>query len=398
MMFFKKRVYLDNAATTKIDKEVLKKMSLYDRDFLGNASSIYTEGVEAKKELNSCRTQIARKIQGRYEEVFFTSGGTESNNLALIGVFQRYKRENKGSIPKIIISSIEHASVYDTAKYLEKLGAEIVIVDVNSDGFVRPLDIIEKIDERTILVSLMYANNEIGTIQKVGQVGRYIRDWREKNKSVYPYFHSDACQAVNYLNLDVPRLRVDLLSVNSSKIYGPKGVAFIYIRKDVKIDPIIIGGGQEGGIRSGTENIASIIGLTESFLLAAQLREKESERLSVLQKYFFEKIKKDFPTFSINGSETDRLPNNINIHIPDFSAEEMVVRLDSFGISVSAKSACSSVDTEGSYVIMAIGKGEKESKESLRITLGRDTTKKDLDFLLEKINYILKKYQKNVHS
>ena len=204
MMFFKKRVYLDNAATTK---EVLKKMSLYDRDFLGNASSIYTEGVEAKKELNSCRTQIARKIQGRYEEVFFTSGGTESNNLALIGVFQRYKRENKGSIPKIIISSIEHASVYDTAKYLEKLGAEIVIVDVNSDGFVRPLDIIEKIDERTILVSLMYANNEIGTIQKVGQVGRYIRDWREKNKSVYPYFRSDACQAVNYLNLDVPRLR-----------------------------------------------------------------------------------------------------------------------------------------------------------------------------------------------
>ena len=144
-------------------------------------------------------------------------------------------------------------------------------------------------------------------------------------------------------------------------------------------DYVIIGGGQEGGIRSGTENIASIIGLTESFLLAAQLREKESERLSVLQKYFFEKIKKDFPTFSINGSETDRLPNNINIHIPDFSAEEMVVRLDSF-------------------VIMAIGKGEKESKESLRITMGRDTTKKDLDFLLEKINYILKKYQKNVHS
>jgi cysteine desulfurase len=393
MMFFKKRVYLDNAATTQIDKSVLNKIFDYDKNFSGNASSIYQEGVEAKKELSLCREKIARKIQGRHEEIFFTSGGTESNNLALIGVFQRYKRENKDGIPKIIISSIEHASVYDTAKYLEKLGAQIEIVDVDSDGFVRPLDIIEKIDENTILVSLMYANNEIGSIQKVGAVGRYVREWREKNKSVYPYFHSDACQAGNYLPVDVPRLRVDLLTVNSSKIYGPKGVAFLYIRKGVKIDPILIGGGQEGEMRSGTENIGSIIGLTESFLQAQSLREKESERLLLLQKYFFTKIKKDFPTFSINGSEIERLPNNINIHIPGFSAEEMVVRLDSFGISVSAKSACSSVDTEGSYVIMAIGKGEKESKESLRITMGRDTTKKDLDFLLQKIDYILQKYQ-----
>jgi cysteine desulfurase len=390
-------LYLDNAATTPLDRDVFRVMSEYDISFFANPSSLHTAGVQVKALLEDKRREVAKRMQVRPQEIFFTSGGTESNNLALRGVVQTFKKENPGVRPHIIISAIEHASVLDVAHSLEAEGALLDIIPVNSLGLIRPLDIIEKIKPNTVIVSVLYANNEIGVIEPIGSIGRLIREYRTKHNSLFPYFHTDACQATNYLPIDAPRLRADLITLNASKIYGPKGVGILFVRSGVSVEPLMRGGGQERGLRSGTESVSLALGFAHALDKAITLQEEETIRLKEIQNYALTLFDSRFDLFEIHGSRTERLPNNISIHTKGFSGEEMVIRLDSYGIAVSSRSACSSVDTEGSYVILAIGGDEKKAKETIRVTMGRDTKKEDIDFLFEKMVYIMEKY-KNINK
>jgi len=391
-----KRIYLDHASTTPISPSVLSKMHSYERENFGNSSALYKEGVVAKKCLEEERTKLARAMQVRPEEIYFTSGGTESDNLAILGAVQKWQENNPGKNGNVIISSIEHAAVLDTVYELQKKEIEVRTIPISSLGVVRTSDVESLITDETILVSVMYANNEIGTIQPVGAIGRVVRSWRDKNNSEYPLLHTDACQAGNYLPVDAPRLKADMISINASKIYGPKGVGALFVRNGIKISPQMIGGGQEKGLRSGTEPVTLVIGMSESFIEAQKMREKESERLFKIQKYAFGEIEKKYKYIKINGDRENRLPNNIHLTVPGITGEELVIRLDNEGFAVSAKSACSSIETDGSYVIIAIGGIEIESKQTLRITMGRDTEKKDIDRLLTKIDYIVKKYKNDI--
>ena len=395
----KKEIYLDYASTTPIDKSILKKMYNYDRENFANASSIYTIGNKAKNTLEEKRRKLALTLQARKEEIYFVSGGTEANNIVIKGVVKKFIKQNKDTKPHIIVSSIEHASIIDAAKELEDDGVEVTYIKPKKNGVVRALDFIEAIKENTILLSLMYVNNEVGTIQPVSNLGKLLKEYRKKNSSSYPYLHTDACQAGNYLLVTVPKLKSDLITINASKVYGPKNIAALYIKNNVSIEPIIYGGGQEKGLRSGTENIALIVGLVESFA-EAQLKHKvENERMLILQKYLSEEIKKRISGVIIWGDERDRISNNINIGINGISSEELVIRLSSKNIFVSSKSACSSVETDGSYVILELGGTEKQARETIRITMGRSTEKKDIDTFLFEFIEILKKYRKNdLHS
>ena len=387
-----KTIYLDYASTTPIDSGVLEKMYEYDKVYFANPSALYAGGAMSKKRLEEERARAARALQVRAPELFFTSGGTESDNLALRGTVTAFKKKYPERTPHIVVSAIEHAAILDTANDLKNSGVLVSTVPVSKDGLVRPLDVIELITPDTVIVSVMSVNNEIGTVQPVGNIGKLIREYREKNNTDYPLLHTDACQAGNYELVTAPRYKCDLLTINASKVYGPKGAGLLYVKSGVDIDPILFGGGQEKRLRSGTESVSLVIGLVESFIMAQNMREVETERLSVIQKETIKKIKERFPKFIINGSLSDRVPNNINITVGGLSAEELVIRLDAVGVSVSSKSACSSMDTDGSYVIMAIGGSEQAARETLRITMGRDTEQTDLDYLLDEIESILQKY------
>lgn len=388
-----KQVYLDHASATPIDQSVLQKMYDYDRSFFANPSGLYNSSAQAKKKLDFERARLAQMLQSKPSEIYFTSGGTESDVLALRGVVAHYKKNNPGKIPHIIVSQIEHAAVLDTAKSLESEDVKVTYISPKKNGVVRALDIMDVITADTILVSLMYINNEIGTIQPVGTLGKLIREYRAKNKSVYPLLHSDACQAVNYELITAPRLRADLISFNASKIYGPKGIGVLYVQKGTPIEPVITGGGQERGLRSGTESVSLVIGLVESFVMAQEKRVSEVTRLKEIQKEFFKKVQKNFPDIVVQGDQSLRSPNNISITVPNIESEELVIRLASKGIEVSSKSACSSVQTDGSYVIMAIGGTEKEARQTLRITTGRQTRHEDLEYFLQTLEQLLKDYR-----
>jgi cysteine desulfurase len=354
---------------------------------------VYTSGKKAKDVLEEQRLQIARTLQCRHSEIFFTSGGTESDNLALIGSIEAWKEKNPNKVPEILISAIEHPAVLDTAEYLKQKGAIVHKIYPNSEGLIRALDFKELITENTVLVSLMLVNNEIGTIQPVGALGRLVQEYREVHNSQYPLLHTDACQAGNYIRVLVPSLRADLVTINASKVYGPKAIGVLFVKHGTPIYPIIMGGGQERGLRSGTENIALAIGMAESFMLAQEVYEEESKRLKDLQKYFFDEIKNNFTGIKINGSKDNRIPNNINLTVEGITGEELVIRLSAYGIYISSKSTCSSIDSDGSYVILALGGSEQEARQTIRVTMGRKTEKSDLEYLLEKLEYIIKNYK-----
>jgi cysteine desulfurase len=269
----------------------------------------------------------------------------------------------------------------------------VTYISPKKNGVIRALDVIEAVKSETILVSLMTVNNEIGTVQPVGAVGKLIREYRAEHSSVYPLLHTDACQAANYELITVPRLKADLITINASKIYGPKGVGALYITKGTPIDPLITGGGQERGLRSGTESVSLIIGLVESFILAQQKRETEALRLKELQEFLFKQIEKNFPDIVVQGDRILRIPNNISLTVPGISAEELVIRLAAKGIEVSSKSACSASQADGSYVIMAIGGTEEAARQTLRITTGRTTTKEDIEYFLQTLEQLLKDYR-----
>ncbi len=369
-----KQIYLDHASTTPLDKKVAKAMAVCQEKIYGNATSLHKLGREAKTELNKARKTIAQILNCRQEEIIFTGSGTESDNLAVLGVM----RAGKSLGNHIIVSSIEHHAVLYTAEQLEVEGSKVLRLKVDKDGIVDLVELEKNITADTVLVSIMYANNEIGSIQPIKEIAKII-----KQKNPKTLFHTDACQAAGYLDLNVQNLGVDLLTINGSKIYGPKGTGVLYVKAGVKIDPIIFGGGQEQGKRSGTENIVGIVGLAEALKIANAKRKIESIRETKLRDYFIKQVLAKIPKVVLNGSQEKRLPNNINISILDIEGEAMLLWLDKYGIYCSTGSACDSQSLEPSHVILALGRPYEYANGALRFTLGRGTTKKDLDYVLK---------------
>jgi cysteine desulfurase len=357
-------------------------------------------------------------------EIYFMSSGTESCNLAVLGVYEEFRRQtirqsDNQTVPHIISSSIEHPAVLEPIKKLEReKKVRVTYLPVYEDGVVKVKDLRESLCEETILVSVMYANNEIGTIQPVKEIGRAIDEWKRENGKTftsYPYFHTDACQAANYCNLDVLRLKCHLMTVNSSKVHGPKGSALLYKREGIMIAPVTYGGGQERELRSGTEAVPLHYAFGVALQEAVEMRDAESARLRALRDETVANLKKEIPSIIFYGAfdkvrqsdsqtvghqmstneEMRRLPNNINCRVPGISSEEMILRLDAKGFAVSHKSACASMETEGSYVVMALGATEQEAQENIRVSMGRTTTKADLLKLVDVIKEIVEKYRKS---
>jgi cysteine desulfurase len=383
-----KRIYLDNAGATPVSSGVQKVLA-ETFSFFGNPSAIHQEGDLASQYLQKARNTIATVLNAHSYEIIFTGNGTESCNLAILGMMKSRMEVER---PHIITTAIEHPSVLEPIKQLEKWGkVRVTYLPVYENGIVKLKDLREALTEDTVLVSVMYANNEIGTIQPVKEIGRLLDEWKRgtnRTFTSYPYFHIDACQAGNYLNLDVVRLKCHLMTINSSKVYGPKGIAALYKREGIKVEPLIYGGGQERELRSGTESVPLASAFAEALKESASIRDKENERLTILRDYFFDAIEKEIPDVTIYGDRKERLPNNINIRIPGIPSDEMILRLDAKGFAVSHKSACASQETDGSYVVQSLGASEAESLENVRITLGRDTKEKDLKGLIQAIKDI----------
>jgi cysteine desulfurase len=381
-----KRIYLDNASTTPIDPKVLGVMLPCLTDKYGNPSSIHYEGRVAKKVIEESRERIAKIVGIKKEGIIFTSGGTESDNLAVLGIARANKEKGK----HIIVSAIEHKAVLDSCKKLEKEGFEITYLNVEKNGIISLKHLKKSLRKDTILVSIMYANNEIGTIQPIKEIAEIIKE----SKICNPIFHSDACQAVGALPININDLNVDALTISSSKIYGPKGIGCLCLKDNCKIEPIIFGGGQERGIRSGTENTAYIVGFSEALVISEKKRLSESKRLTKLRDYFIENLIKKIPKIIINGDRIKRLPNNINLSLHGVEGESLVLMLDEYGISCSTGSACSSSDLKPSHVILALGGDVELSHSSVRFTLGRYSKEKDIDYVIFILSKIVGKLEK----
>ncbi len=373
-------IYLDHASTTPVDKRVVKAMQPYFDKIYANPSSIHDPGQKARAAVERARATIAKLLHVTPKEIIFTSGGTESNNLALQG-FALAK--GKGHI---ITSQIEHPSVLETCKHLEKNGFAVTYLPPDKWGLISAQKVEKAIRKDTILISVMYANNEIGTIQPIAEIGR-IASTRN-----IP-FHTDACQAGS-LNLNVNSLNVDLMTLNGSKIYGPKGVGILYRRKNVPLLPLHYGGGQEFGLRSGTENVSGIVGL----VMALQLIQhgQENRKLTSLRDYFIRKAMKTIPDVTLNGHARQRLPNNLNLSFAGVEAEAVLRYLNQKKIYVSTGSACSAQEITVSHVLNAIG--AKEARGSIRFTLGRGTTKKELDLVIKVLREIIADLRKAYHA
>ena len=389
-----KNIYLDYASTTPMDPRVIKTIASCSGRIYGNAGSLHQSGREAKSALFQARKGIAEILNCHPSEIIFTGSGTESDNLAILGT----ARANKNFGSHIITSNIEHHAVLYPCEQLEKEGFKVTFSKVDRDGLLI-LDSFKKaITDETILVSVMYANNEIGTMQPIKEIGAIVKevksDREKRGVNVPIIFHTDACQAAGYLDLDVRKLGVDLLTINGSKIYGSKGTGILYIKTGTKIDPIIFGGGQEGGKRSGTENIPGIVGLAEALKIAQKKRAQESKREIKLRDYFIKGILKNIPKVVLNGHPQKRLPNNINISVLDIEGEAMLLWLDNYGVFVSTGSACDSQSLEPSHVILALDRPYEYANGNLRFTLGRQTTKKDIDYVLKILPKIVEDLRK----
>ncbi|AYO30494.1 cysteine desulfurase NifS [Biomaibacter acetigenes] len=377
-----KRIYMDHAGTTPMRKEVLEAMLPYLTDRFGNASSIYSYGREAKTALEDSREKVAGLIGADAREVFFTAGGSESDNWALRGIAAA--NGDKGN--HIITSSIEHHAVLHTCQDLEKQGYKVTYLPVDKFGLVDPEHVNNAITDETILVSIMHANNEIGTIEPIAEISKVIK---QKRKNIY--FHTDAVQTVGKIPVNVNDLGVDLLSISSHKIYGPKGVGALYIRKGTKIKPFITGGAQESQRRAGTENVPGIVGFGKAAELIGKELEKEHERLSKLRDKLIHGIMEKIPHVRLNGHPTRRLPHNVNVCFEFIEGESLLLNLDMKGICASSGSACTSGSLEPSHVLLAIGLPHKIAHGSLRLTLGRDNTEEDVNYILEILPDIVSK-------
>lgn len=381
-------VYLDHAATTRPDEAVLKAMKPFFTEQFGNPSALYQLGRKANSAVNDARRAIARILGALPDNIIFTGSGTESDNLAIFGVARAHSAVGR----HIISTTVEHHAVLHALETLKKEGFEITFVEVDERGIVSADAVIKAIRPDTILISIMYANNEVGTIEPIAEIGRKLLQYRKARNTVYPFFHSDACQAAGYLDLNVERLHLDLMTVNGGKIYGPKGTGFLYLRRGVKIAPLIVGGAQERRLRAGTENVPGIVGLAKALALSQSDSERETKRLRALAGYFWEKLKAQIPQLKLNGPAigTDRLPNNLNITFMDVEGEAMLLYLDEYGIMCSTGSACTSESLEPSHVLTAMGLPYEYAHGSLRFTLGRENTRADADYAVKYLPAITK--------
>ncbi|MCK5434802.1 MAG: cysteine desulfurase NifS, partial [Dehalococcoidales bacterium] len=372
--------YLDYAATTPVDSEVVKAMLPYFTDVFGNPSGIYSCGQEAKGTIEEARTKVADLIGARDEEIVFMSGGTEADNFALKGV--AYANENKGN--HIITTPIEHHAVMETCEFLERRGFEVTYLPVDKYGLVAPGDVKRAITSKTILISVIHANNEIGTIEPITEISKVARE-------AGVYFHTDAVQTVGRIPVDVNELGVDLLSMSAHKLYGPKGVGALYIRRGTRLLPFMHGGGQERGRRASTENVPGIIGFGRAVELARQEMSKEVERQTNLRDKLIKGLLERIDHVHLNGHPQKRLPNNVNIRVDFVEGESMLLNLDLEGICASTGSACSSSSLEPSHVLLAMGILPEQAHGSLRFTLGKWTTEDDIEQVLDVLPVIVAK-------
>jgi len=377
------KIYLDYAATTPVDPRVVKAMLPYFTGKFGNTMSLHSFGQEAKQALEESREQVSNLMGAKPNEIIFTSSATESNNLVLKGI--AFANRNKGN--HIIISPIEHPCIMESAKWLEKQGFEITRLNVDKYGQVNPNDVKEAIKKETLLVSIIHATNEIGTIQPIEKIGKIC-----KEKGVY--FHTDAVQSFGKIPIDVNKMNIDLLSASSHKMYGPKGVACLYVRKGVKIEPILHGGGQESGFRSSTVNVPGIVGFAKACEIAKKEMGKESRCLTRLRNKLIKGVLKNIKGAHLNGHPTKRLPNNVNFWFEFVEGESMVIQLDLLGIAASTGSACSSAKLEPSHVLLAIGLRPEQAHGSLRLTLGRWTKEREINYVLKVLPEIIKKLRR----
>lgn len=450
------KIYFDYAATTPLDPEVEKVMLPYFKEKFGNPGSLHSFGQEAIKAIDEARETIAESIGADFREIIFTGSATEANNLALRGIAKGIRNKELGImgrggskrtlihnskfiIPRIIVSAIEHESILETARDLEREGVEVVYLPVDREGFVNLEKLKESLNERTILVSIMYANNEIGTIQPIAEISKIIKNFREsriKNQEfrdgkpiihnssfIIPLLHTDAVQAFQYLNCNVDDLGIDLMTLSAHKIYGPKGVGVLYVRNYESgitnqgngkaiihnskfiIHPIVTGGGQEFGLRSGTENVPAIAGFAKAVRLSHNSRELENSRMRELGNYFWQGLKKVYPKAQLNGIMNQEsgiknkktiihnslfiIPSILNVYFPGKKADDLLIKLDMAGIAVSSGSACSVRSPKPSHVLGALGLSSERVKSSLRFSFGRFTTKEEIDEALERLKDIL---------
>jgi cysteine desulfurase len=373
-----RRIYMDHAATTPIHPEVTEAMLPYLGERFGNPSSVYTEGREARKAVEAARSQVAEALGADPTEIYFTSGGTEADNLALIGT----ARANRKRGDHIITTAVEHHAVLEPCHYLEKEGFRVTYLPVDGAGLVDPEGVRVALTPSTVLVSVMHANNEIGTVQPIEEISSICRE-------AGVYLHTDAVQTAGALDVEVNRLGVDLLSVSAHKLYGPKGTGCLYVRKRTKVQGILLGGGQERRMRSGTENVAGIVGFGAAMELAARECRERSDHVRPLRDRLIEGILENIPHTELNGHRQRRLPNNVNVRFSYIEGEAICLRLDFQGIAASTGSACSSENLEASHVLLALGVAPEEAHGSLRLTLGRDNTTEDVDYVLEKLPPII---------
>ena len=374
-------IYLDNAASTKIHEDVLESMLPYLQEQYGNPSSIHRYGRLSNKAIEKARKQIASLLNAEPSEIYFTSGGTESNNTALRGIAMQNPSGH------IITSLIEHDAILEPCKQLAKNGFDIDYLPVNSFGMVNYLELKNKISEKTCLVSIMFANNEVGTIQQISEITKIC------NERNIP-FHTDAVQAVGKIPIDVKELGIDLLSISSHKLYGPKGIGALYIKKGVSINPVILGGGQENGMRSGTENVANIVGFGKACELAKNNLVENMTHVKNLRDYMVEKVLREIPEVTLNGHIESRLPNNAHFTFLGVNGEDLIIKLDEYGVAASTGSACSVNTQKASHVLEAMGFSLEQITGSLRLTLGIFNTKKEIE---ETVN-VLKKVIEELRS
>ena len=376
----KTKIYLDNAATTRTAEEVVEAMIPYFTENYGNPSSIYELGQRSKEAITTAREQIAGGIGAKTEEIYFTAGGSEADNWALKAACEAY--EGKGR--HIITTKIEHHAILHTCEYLEKKGVEVTYLNVDEKGLVDLDELQKAIRPDTILISIMFANNEIGTIEPIKEIGMIAKEHGI-------LFHTDAVQAFGQLPIDVDDMHIDMLSSSAHKINGPKGIGFLYIRKGVKIRSFVHGGAQERKRRAGTENVPAIVGYGVAAKRAAETMEERTAKERQLRDYFIERVQKEIPYVKLNGHPTKRLPNNINFSFRFVEGESLLIMLDMKGIAGSSGSACTSGSLDPSHVLLAIGLPHEIAHGSLRLSLGENTTKEDLDYTLEQIKEIIQR-------
>jgi len=447
------RIYLDNAAATPVDPRVLKAMEPFWAKNFANPGAIHKEGVAARKAVEDARGKIAALLGIHADEIVFTGSATESANLALFGAVEAWRKTHQNEIPHIIVSAIEHDAVLEPARKLEGAGVLVTRLQVDARGMVSLVALKKSLTKNTVVVSVMYANNEIGTIQPIREIAKVIRKWKKEIRGVtrdmkpekavnfsevapfkakerpqaandarYPLFHTDATQAANYLDMHVPRLGVDMLTMNAAKIYGPKGVGLLALLRGTPLEPLVVGGGHEGGRRAGTENVPGIVGFAEALRITREIAEKENARLVALRDYAIGELKKirgiQCPTLRIdpqgrtlysdlvvNGDEIERLPNNVNFSIQGLDPssirprrnygsghEFLALQLDAKGFAVATKSACNETDAETSHVLLALRRANQSGgpQSGIRLSFGRSTTKKDIDAFLDALREIQK--------